>query len=281
VRVFARAPERVTAEVEVVAGDAVAGTGLDEALAGIDVAYYLIHSMEPADGTTLDERERRAVERFVETAARTGVRRVVYLGGPAPSDADQQLLSPHLRTRLAVERALLDGFPEAIALRASIVIGARSRSFRMLVRLVERLRAVPLPSWRDRLLAPIDERDVIAMLVAGATTEHARDRLSLDAAGPEILSYGDVVERIADAMLVGRMRIAVDVISDSIVSRLAAAISGEDHALVGALMESLGADLLPRDDRAASLLGVRRHSFGSAVERALREWERSEPLAAR
>lgn len=279
-RAFARSPERVGADVEVVGGDAVTGAGLDEALAGIDVAYYLIHSMEPDDGSSLDERERAAAERFVEAAARRSVPRVVYLGGPAPTSLTGEL-SAHLGTRLAVERTLLDGFPEAIALRASIILGARSRSFRLLVRLVERLRAMPLPSWRDHRLAPIDERDVLAMLVACATTEHARDRLSLDAAGPELLSYGDLIARIADAMLVGRPQIAVDVLADRTVSRIAAAISGEDHALVGALMESLGADLLPRDDRAAALLGIRRHGVDKAVERALREWERFEPLAAR
>lgn len=259
-----------------------AGTGLDEALAGVDVAYYLIHSMEPSDGSTLADRERAAVERFVAAATRQRVRRVVYLGGPAPSgDAAARSLSPHLRTRIAVEQALLDGFPEAIALRASIVVGARSRSFRLLVRLVERLRAVPLPSWRDHRIAPIDERDVIAMLVACATSEHAHDRLSLDAAGPDLVSYRELVEQIADALLLGRPTFAIDRVSDGVVSRIAAAVAGEDHALVGALMESLGADLLPRDDRAAALLGVRRHRLSSAVERAIREWERSEPLAAR
>jgi uncharacterized protein YbjT (DUF2867 family) len=282
VRAFAREPQRVAPGVEVVAGDAVTGAGLDRALAEIDVAYYLIHSMESGQGATLDEREIAAAEHFVAAAARQGVPRAVYLGGPAPPDAaDERTISAHLRTRLAVEQLLLDGFDEAIALRSSIVIGARSRSFRLLVRLIERLRALPLPSWRDRRVAPIDERDIIAMLVASATTEHARDRLSLDAAGPDVLSYGEVVERIADLMLVGRSRIPVGVLSDTTVSRLAAAIAGEDHALVGALMASLGADLLPRDDRAASLLGVSRHRFDSAVERALREWERYEPLAAR
>ena len=210
------------------------------------------------------------------------MRRVVYLGGPAPSGASaERSLSTHLRTRLAVEQVLLDGFPEAIALRASIVVGARSRSFRLLVRLVDELPAVPLPAWRDKRLAPIDERDVIALLVACATSEHARDRISLDAAGPELLSYADIIRRIADAMLVRRPQIAFDALADRTVSRIVAAIAGEDHALVGALMESLGGDLLPRDDRAAALLGVRRHGFDSAVERALREWEQSEPLAAR
>jgi nucleoside-diphosphate-sugar epimerase len=278
VRATAREPGRVAASVPVVAADAVTGAGLDEALEGVDVLYYLIHSMESAAGTTLDDRERAAVDNVVAAARRRDVRRAVYLGGPAPSSGPA---SAHLRTRLAVEQALLDGFGEAVALRSSIVVGARSRSFRLLVRLVERLRAVPLPSWRDRRVAPIDERDVIAMLVACATSDVALARPSLDAAGPDVLSYAEVVARIADALLLRRPRVAIDGVGDATVSRLVATIAGEDHALVGALMESLSGDLLPRDDDAAALLGVRRHGFDSAVERALREWERSEPLAAR
>ncbi len=183
VRAFARTPANVTADVPVVRGDAVTGEGLDEALAGVDVAYYLIHSMEAAaelaDGFAA--RERLSVDNFVEAARRQGVRRAVYLGGPVPPG---DRVSPHLSSRLAVEERVLAGFPEAVALRASIIVGARSRSFRFLVRLVERLPALPLPPWRDFRTAPIDERDVLAMLVASARTEHAAGGLSLDIAGP-------------------------------------------------------------------------------------------------
>ena len=143
------------------------------------------------------------MENFVAAGAGAGVRRVVYLGGPVPDGARA---SPHLASRLEVEEALLGAAPEAVALRASIIIGARSRSFRFLVRLVERLPALPLPPWREYRTPPIDERDVIAMLVAAAGTEHAGGGLSLDIAGPDVLTYGEIIERIADLMLVGRPR---------------------------------------------------------------------------
>ena len=103
--------------------------------------------------------------------ARAGVRRVVYLGGLVPADAPA---SPHLASRLEVEEALLDAAPEAVALRASIVVSARSRSFRFLVRLVERVPVMPLPAWRDHRTRPIDGRDVIAFLERAGTSDAVR-----------------------------------------------------------------------------------------------------------
>ena len=179
VRAFARDPARVTAAgVErVVRGDAVTGAGLDEALDGIDVAYFLIHSMETAlnGAGTFADRDRQAARRFADAARAAGVRRVVYLGGLVPADAPA---SPHLASRLEVEQALLDAAPEAVALRASIVVSARSRSFRFLVRLVERVPVMPLPAWRSHRTRPIDGRDVMAFLER-AGDERRRGRPAL------------------------------------------------------------------------------------------------------
>jgi uncharacterized protein YbjT (DUF2867 family) len=279
VRGFARDPARVEVEVPVVQGDAVAGTGLDDALAGVDVAYFLIHSMEQASAAEgFDALDRRAAQNFAAAAARNGVRRVVYLGGLLPQDKP---LSLHLRSRLEVEEILLACVPEAVALRASIVIGARSRSFRFLVHLVERAPLLPLPNWRDKSTRPIDGRDVLAFLTAAGTSPEIRGATSLDIAGPDTLTYGELIDRIRDLMLVDRPKIEVNLTLNAVASRVAAAIAGEDHALIGPLMESLESDLLPRDDRAAELLGVRLHRFDAAVERALRDWEVVEELAAR
>jgi uncharacterized protein YbjT (DUF2867 family) len=282
VRAFARTPARVTAEgiAEIITGDAVTGAGLDRALAGVEVAFFLIHSMEGAvaDGGSFADRERRAAERFAAAAARAGVRRVVYLGGVVPAGG---ALSPHLASRLEVERTLLAAVPEAVALRASIVIGARSRSFRFLVRLVERVPVMPLPAWRAHRTRPIDGRDVVAFLRAAATSDAVEGALSLDVAGPDLLSYAELMERIRDALLIGRPRVDLPLTLTPVASRVAAAIAGEDPELIGPLMASLETDLLPRDDRAAGLFGVRLHTLDAAVERALREWESVEQLAAR
>ncbi|HWI08532.1 MAG TPA: NAD(P)H-binding protein [Solirubrobacteraceae bacterium] len=277
-RLFGRDPSRVAAAAPFVRGDAVSGAGLDEALDAIDVAYFLIHSMEGDRRAGFAADERMAAENFVAAARRAGVRRAVYLGGLVPQG---RAPSRHLASRLAVEQILLAGMPEAVALRASIVVGARSRSFRFLVHLIERMNVLALPAWHVFRTQPIDVRDVRAFLVAAATTPHARDGLSLDIAGPDVMSYGQMIERIAELMLVRRAALRLRRSMTPVVAPVAAALAGEDSGFIGPLMESLSSDLLPRDDRASALLGVRLHSFDRAVERALREWEEREPLAAR
>lgn len=276
VRAFARDPSRVEADVPVHVGDLVSGAGLAEALHETDVAYFLVHSMEPGEGT-FGDRDRRAAEAFAAAAREAGTRRVIYLGGLVPADAAP---SPHLASRLEVEEILLGATEEGVAMRASIVIGSRSRSFRFLVRIVERFPILALPAWRDNRTRPIDGRDVISLLARAAVVPEAAGR-SLDIAGPDVLTYGEMVERIRDLMLVARPAWRTRATATPIASRIGAAVTGEEHDLIGPLMEGLTHDLLPRDDLAAGLLGVRLHHFDAAVERALREWEEREPLAAR
>lgn len=263
--------------VQLHTGDAVAGIGLAEALEGAEVAYYLIHSMEPGSEEHFGVRERRSAENFAEAAAAAGVRRIVYLGGLVP----QRSPSPHLSSRLAVERILLEAVPASVALRASIVIGARSRSFRLLVRLVERMPVMLIPAWGQHRTAPVDERDVLSCLLAAASAPDAGGR-SLDLAGPDTVSYVALIERIRDHMLLSRPAVRLPGPSlTPIASRISALIAGEEHALIGPLMAGLETDLLPRPDRALPILGIRPHSLDAAIERALRDWELTEPLRGR
>jgi uncharacterized protein YbjT (DUF2867 family) len=282
VRAYARDPARVTAPGidEVVRGDALTGSGIERALAGADVAYYLIHSMETAGAGAGDfaARERTAVERFARAARVAGLRRVVYLGGLVPDGARP---SPHLASRLAVEEALLESAPEAVALRASIVIGATSRSFRFLVRLVERVPVMPLPAWRLRRTRPVDVRDVLALLLAAGTSDAVTGRLSLDTAGPDTVTYEQLIDHIRDELLVARTALRLPFSLTPVASVVAAAIAGEDPALIGPLMEGLEEDLLPRDDRVWELFGVRPHPLQAAIAHALAQWEASEELRAR
>jgi uncharacterized protein YbjT (DUF2867 family) len=315
-------PNGESSEIEIVRADALAGQGLSRALAGIEVAYYLLHSMErprvlparapgarsgsltrrdsghvsvssPLAAAAFEERERIAAERFATAATTAGVRRIVYLGalqprpaapepegqGATPLRVGQPPVSRHLASRQAVERILLEAVPDSVALRASIVIGARSRSFRLLVHLVERLPVLTLPAWRRFRTQPIDERDVIEMLVAAASAKAAG--AALDVGGPDVLSYGELVKCIAELMLVNRPSLGVDWSLTPVTASIAAAIAGEDPEFVRALMESLQTDLIPADDRADELLNVRLHTLDSAIEHSLCEWEESEPLAAR
>jgi uncharacterized protein YbjT (DUF2867 family) len=336
VRALARNPVRVgsalaqarssrsLSEIEIVRGDPLAGEGLREALADVEVAYYLMHSMErprspshsssaeddsgrgqhsqllppPSLSTaaTFAERERIAADAFAAAAVAGRVRRIVYLGAllplartpratgnelrqPAEAQSRHTPASRHLASRQAVERILLEAIPDSVALRASIVIGARSRSFRLIVHLLERLPVLTLPSWRRSRTAPIDARDILEMLVASATADVPGR--SLDVGGPDVFTYGEMISRIAELMLVNRPLLGLGASMTPVTARLAAAITGEDPEFVTALMESLEGDLLPADDHAAELLDVHLHSFDSAVEHALSEWEQSEPLAAR
>lgn len=290
-------------KIEVIRGDVLTGEGLTRALENVDVAYYLIHSMEsrptgpaPRESFTerergelsftehgqpgalsFPERERLGAQNFAVQARRAGVERIVYLGGLLPRS---ERASRHLASRAEVEEILFEHVPASVALRASIVIGARSRSFRLLVRLVERLPVLALPGWRRFRTQPIDARDVIEMLAAAARLPEVSGR-SLDIGGPEALTYEELLRRIAELMLLSRPTLGIKVTMTPLAARLAAALAGEDPELILPLMEGLEGDLLPAASHAAQLLGVELHSFDDAVECALREWEAVEPLAAR
>ena len=281
VRALARRPERVEPipGVETVAGDLVTGAGLTRALEGASTAYYLVHSMEAAAGNGLafGDRDRTAAERFARAAADARVERIVYLGGIEPPASQ----SAHLRSRLEVERILLEAVPGSTALRASIVVGAGSSSFRILVRLVERLRVLPLPAWRTNRTQPVAERDVIEYLARTPTVPAAAGR-SLDIVGPDVLTYAQMIERIADAMGVGRLPLGLGASLTPPAAAVVAAVTGQPLELVRPLMESLESDLLPREPgEAERLYDLRPLRFDRAVERALREWESAEPLGAR
>ena len=279
-RALARDPARLAAVpgVEPAGGDLLTGRGLAEALEGCTSAYYLVHSMEASNGEDFAGRDRRAAHNFAEAAVAAGVERIVYLGGIEPASG---ATSPHLLSRLEVERILTEAVPESTGLRASIVIGAGSSSFRVLVRLVERLRVLPLPGWRGHRTQPIDERDVIEYLARTPQLPEAAGK-HLDIAGPDVVSYEEMIERIAQLMGVGRMPLGFKRSHTPPASAVVAAITGQPVELVRPLMESLESDILPRDpDEAPELYGIKPHSFDRAVEHALAEWEATEPLGAR
>jgi uncharacterized protein YbjT (DUF2867 family) len=284
VRAMARNPGRLAGleGVEPVEGDVLEDRGLAAALDGVQTAYYLIHSMEPArpglNGTSdFGSRDRLAATNFARAAVLAGVQRIVYLGGIVPSGT---AISPHLESRREVEEILFDAVPDSTALRASIVIGAGSSSFRLLVRLVERLRVLPFPAWRDHCTQTIFERDAIEYLARTPQVPDAAGR-SLDIVGPDVLTYGEMIERIADLMGLSRVPLRIGLTQTPTASAVVAAVVGQSVEFVRPLMESLEYDLLPRDDSAREIYGMHPHRFDRAVEHALREWEATEELAAR
>ena len=280
VRALVRDPSRMWQhdEVEVAPGDMLSGRGVREALDGCRAAYYLVHSMEAAKDADFSGRDRRAAENFAAAAQEAGVERVVYLGGIAPTDGEP---SPHLASRIEVEEILLRSAPGATALRASILIGARSSSFRILVRLVERLRVLPMPAWRENLTQPIAERDAVEFLARTPDVAESAGR-SLDIAGPDVVSYRAMIERIAEAMGVGRMPLGLGFSLTPPASAVVSAITEQPLELVRPLMQSLEHELLPRDaEEAPRMYGIHPLPFDRAVDKALADWERSEVLAAR
>ena len=148
VRCMARDPGKLSdrpwsGEVEVAAADALEGTGVRRALEGVDVAYYLIHSL--GTGASFEQRDRDAAGIFADAAVSAGVKRIVYLGGIVPGDGSG--LSPHLRSRAEVGDILLGGGVPVAALQAAVIIGSGSASFEMLRYLTERLPVMVTPKW--------------------------------------------------------------------------------------------------------------------------------------
>lgn len=191
VRALARNPGKLAdvpwrEQVEVARGDLADVESLIEAFDGMDVVYYLVHSM----GTSKDfaAEESRSVRNVVTAARRTGVRRVVYLSGLHP---DGTRLSPHLESRKAVGETLIDSGMEAVVLQAGVVIGSGSASFEMIRHLTDRLPVMTTPKWVHNRIQPIAVRDVLYYLVAAATAMVPSSR-TWDIGGPDVLNYGDM-----------------------------------------------------------------------------------------
>ncbi|WP_226346770.1 NAD(P)H-binding protein [Agilicoccus flavus] len=177
--------------VEVVEGDATKDADLDRALDGVDVAYYLLHSMD-GEGD-FRARDRRLAQQFTDAAARAGVGRIVYLGGLHPRDEE---LSEHLASRKEVGEVFLAGPVPAACLQAAVILGDGSASFDMLRYLTERLPAMVAPRWLRNRIQPIAVDDAVFYLVGAAELPPEVDR-TFDIGGPEVLTYADMMQRFA------------------------------------------------------------------------------------
>ncbi|MFC9561136.1 SDR family oxidoreductase [Agromyces sp. NPDC056965] len=196
VRVLARRPERLRdvpwrGDVDVVAGDLVDRESVDAAMTGVDVVYYLVHSMGGRDD--FEATEQRIAENVARAAREHGVSRLVYLGGLHP---DGERLSRHLRSRTQVGEILLASGVPTIVLQAGVIIGSGSTSFEMIRHLTEVLPYMPAPRWVRSFIQPIAVRDVLYYLVAAAEVPLPVSR-SLDIGGPDILRYGQLMNGYA------------------------------------------------------------------------------------
>ncbi|WP_017604818.1 SDR family oxidoreductase [Nocardiopsis alkaliphila] len=271
VRCLARTPEKLRdhpwrARVEVVRGDVVSGEGLAEALSGVDVAYYLVHSM--GGGDDFESTDARAARTFARAAGAADAGRVVYLGGLAPTGRN---LSPHMASRAEVAEILRAGPVPTVVLRAAVIIGSGSASFEMLRHLTERLPAMTTPRWVRSRVQPIAVRDVLRLLVLADTLPAGTDRV-FDIGGTETLSYEEMVQRFAAvAGLSRRVVIPVPVLSPGLSSLWVGLITPVPPTVARPLVESLRHDaVVEREDLSELLNDHHRLGFDEAVALALR-----------
>lgn len=237
---------------------------LSEAFDGARVAYYLVHSMGGA-AANFRELERQTAEAFVATAAKAGVQRIVYLGGPAPPGVP----SEHLRSRLEVGEILRAGPVPVVELRASMVIGNGSASWQIVRDLAVRLPVMVLPKWLASRTRPVALQDVVEALVSAADLPLAQSEW-FDLPGPEVMNGQQILERIA--ALRGRRFLALKVpfLSPQLSALWLRLITRTDFALARELVLGLQEDLLPKDERFWSLIDhTQLMSFDAAARYAL------------
>lgn len=225
--------------------DLFAPAALEAALAGVDVAVYLVHSMLPSARLTqasFADLDLLLADNFARAAERAGVPHIVYVGGLIPADPT---LSPHLASRLEVERALAGRKPALTALRCGIIVGPGSSSLWILVNLVRRLPAMVLPRWTESVSQPIAWVDVVAA-VRAVLAEPERFVGAFDLGGPEPMSYRAMLERTARVLGKRRFMVGVRAFSPRL-SRLWVSLFGSAPlALVGPLVETLRHDMPAR-----------------------------------
>jgi uncharacterized protein YbjT (DUF2867 family) len=217
-------------------GDVLSGQGLPEALAGVDVAYYLVHSM--GSGGDFAAKDRQAAANFAVAAEEAGVRRVVYLGGLGSEDSE------HLQSRHEVANLLRARLgSKVVYVRAAMIVGPGSASYDILEHLIRRLPVMIVPKWLDTKTQPIALSDVIKTLADLARVDDAPDEVQLG--GADVLSYREMMARAAPLM--GRRPptvIRVPVLTPRLSSYWVALVTPVQLGLIKPLVDGLGAEML-------------------------------------
>lgn len=267
VRGLVRRPETsLPAGAERALGDLLEPATLGAAFAGVDTAYYLVHSM--AGGRTgFERRDRQAAENFAAAAGQAGVRRVIYLGGLGETGDG---LSEHLASRLEVAGILKRGDFSTTSLRAAVIIGAGGASFEMIKSLVERLPVMITPRWVATRCQPIAVDDVIRYLV-GCLKEERTAGETFDIGGPEIISYREMMERFARAERRPLFIIPVPLLTPKLSSYWVGLITPVKPSISMPLIEGLCNEVICRDQRIREIFPFTLTPFDDAVRIALAE----------
>lgn len=211
VKVLVRSPDKIAGvpwrpDVQVVQSSLDDAAALQEALDGVDIFYYLVHSM--ATGSGFEAKEKAMAQTAADAAAAAGVGRIIYLGGLHPTGVE---LSTHMRSREAVGQIFLDSIVDAVVFQAGVVIGSGSASFEMIRHLAEALPVMPAPSWVRNRIEAIAVRDVLYYLAAAATVDGPVNR-TFDVGCRQVLTYAGMMrEYAAEARLPRRIVLALPV----------------------------------------------------------------------
>lgn len=269
VRALARHPERAQelkdAGCEVVRGDVLEADTLGPALEGVEVAYYLVHSMGRGADADFAERDHLGAENFAAAAAAAGVRRIVYLGGLGEG-------SKHLDSRHQTAEALRRGAVPVVYFRAAAVLGAGSESFRTAFYLVRRLPAMVTPRWVATRTQPIAVADAIAYLAAAADLDLPAER-EIEIGGPDVTTYGGMIDELARAL--GRrppLRITVPLLSPYLSSLWIGLVTPVDSGVAKPLIEGLATETVVSDPSGMEIFdSVERTPLRQALAAALAE----------
>ncbi len=266
VRDAGRASDLADSGAELYEGDVLDAESLKGAGEGVDAAYYLVHGMGRGSDSDFAEREREAARNFANMAVDEGVDRVIYLGG-----LGERPISQHLRSRHETGQILRETGPPLTYVRAGMVVGAGSESYRTLRHLVARLPVMLAPSWLRTPTQPIDVRDAVSYLAAAAEEPRSAGR-EVQIGGPEVLSYGDMLDRMALAL--GRRprpKIPVPLLSPSLSSRWIGLVTPVDAGVARPLIEGLSTETVVTDPSGAALFDIEPMPLDEALSRAVRE----------
>jgi uncharacterized protein YbjT (DUF2867 family) len=245
-----------------VTADVATGEGVSDALEGVDVAYYLVHSLGSRD---FEERDREAAATVSRAAAQAGVEQIVYLGGLG---GDEPGASPHLRSRHETGKVLGAGGVPVTTLRAAMVVGEGSAAFETILGLVKRLPVMVTPSWVTTPTQPIALEDV-ARYLAGVAGRNEAFGESYDAGGPEVMTYRGMIERIAKLLHRRPLIVEVPVLTPALSALWLELVTPVNASVARPLVEGLKSPTIAREQRIRELVPFELTPFDEAARRAL------------
>lgn len=267
-RCLARNPEKlrplVRSSTEVVQGDVLDQSSLDAALQGVQTAYYLVHLM--SGSADFEQQDRQAAKNFADAANRSGVQRIIYLGGLG-DDADPKL-SPHLRSRHEVGEILRESGIETIEFRAGMVIGAGSLSYQLMKSLTDRLPIMICPRWLTTPTQPIAIDDVLAYLLAAKDLPKGDSRI-FEIGSPDVVTYGNLIREYARQQGLRRWLIFVPVLTPYLSGLWLALVTPASFEVGRHLIEGLKNPTVVRDSKALEAFSIRPMGVKEAMQRAI------------